>query len=707
MNIFTLSIADGLRGKPKNKGYTQQASIASLNELLQATQFDHVIGIFKDNERRDGNFISADAIVMDCDNDNTDQPDKWLTPAALAERLPDVAFYVVFSRNHMKVKHKGEKEHEKSARPRWHVYFPLSENISKAAVIRSLKERLLVLVPEFDSAAKDAARLFYGVEQPQGETYEGSLCIDEYLIVADVRSQNTDSQSATHTDGNTDGNTDVAHTGNTDNGGNISEGHRHTFLLNKAHECIKMYGIGQKAQALYYKAAEQCNPPSPVDEVNKIWADAVAFVNAIREKQERKVVTLPIVEKLLQHMGISVGYDVINKKSVITGIPAEHLPQNFYSLPEREQKEHACSALPLILQSHFKEQSYSNASLDVVKSTLSVIVASNPINPVRDMLMAEKWDGIDRIEKLHILLGLEYWTTENIFRRTFLEKWLHQAVALALNDEGRISPNFVLILQGEQGAGKTTFFKLLATRPEWFLEGRNIDLTRKDSLIEADKAWILELGELDATLKRDQALLKSIITAGQNTYRPPYAHEAINVVRRTAYCGTLNPAEALRDDTGSRRFAFITLKGKLDRVAMRELMTPDWCAMVWRQVYEKFYLERGADAFYLDDDDLAFSEAQNVANFTVPSTGEIELRDGLDWDSDVNTWVWYKLTELMDRIDGLREQRVDSRTLSRTIQKILRAFGRDPVKEGLKRIVHGVTQYKLPQKDTIYADNSK
>lgn len=190
MKAITLSVAQGIRGNAANKTYGAQAQITSYEDLTQAVQFDHVAGSFRNNERSNDNFISADCILMDCDNDHSDNPGEWLTPERLQERLPGVMFAVIHSKSHMKDK----KEH--TARPRFHVYYPLRKEATDAGHVKKLKEGLLAIVPEFDSNAKDAARFFYGVETPTGLVYEGAKCVDEAISFLEFLSQDEADEEA-------------------------------------------------------------------------------------------------------------------------------------------------------------------------------------------------------------------------------------------------------------------------------------------------------------------------------------------------------------------------------------------------------------------------------------------------------------------------------------------------------------------------------
>ena len=194
MKKITIAVATGIRGFAANKKYSTRAEITSLEDLKQAVQFDHVAGSFKDNERGNDRFITADCVMMDCDNDASENQDSWLSPEKLHDRLPGVMFAVIYSKSHMKDKK------ERTARPRFHVYFPLSEEITEAGNVARLKESLLAVVPEFDHNAKDAARFFFGVETPTGMVYEGAMCINEAPPIMEFLNQDeTDEEAQTQT----------------------------------------------------------------------------------------------------------------------------------------------------------------------------------------------------------------------------------------------------------------------------------------------------------------------------------------------------------------------------------------------------------------------------------------------------------------------------------------------------------------------------
>ena len=114
---FTLYTAN-CTGNEKNIHYPNQKVITAEADLKKAISYDHVCAKYQNDTRGDANFLVSDVVPMDCDNDHSDSPEEWITPQFLADNLCDVAFAVTYSRHHMLAK--GNK----SARPRFHVFFP-------------------------------------------------------------------------------------------------------------------------------------------------------------------------------------------------------------------------------------------------------------------------------------------------------------------------------------------------------------------------------------------------------------------------------------------------------------------------------------------------------------------------------------------------------------------------------------------------------
>lgn len=232
-------------GDEKNCSYPYKVVVNNPDELKDAVRFDHVCAEYRNGYRRNSNFVVSDCAVMDCDNDASNDPEDWITPEALIEELDDVSFAVTFSRHHMKSKN------GKTPRPKFHVYFKISE-IRDPDAYKDLKERIQQEYPFFDDNALDAGRFIYGSRSDDAVWHEGNTTIDVFIA---KRAQQT------------------SHV--------IPAGKRNATLSRFAGRVVKRYGHGDEAKAIFLEEAEKCDPPLPDEELDKIWASAGKFEKVV------------------------------------------------------------------------------------------------------------------------------------------------------------------------------------------------------------------------------------------------------------------------------------------------------------------------------------------------------------------------------------------------------------------------------------------
>lgn len=186
---FTLYTANCI-GNPQNSLYPDKVEINGADDMKAAVAYDHVCAEFRNSHRSNTEFLSADNIPMDCDNDHSDNPSDWVTPLEVAMAFPGVEFVVVYSRNNMLMKS------GKSPRPRFHVYFP-TQPITDSAEYIALKKRIAAEFPYFDKNALDSARLLFGVPNPQVEIYSGDMSVVDFLDNEDFEQWDNDSALVT------------------------------------------------------------------------------------------------------------------------------------------------------------------------------------------------------------------------------------------------------------------------------------------------------------------------------------------------------------------------------------------------------------------------------------------------------------------------------------------------------------------------------
>lgn len=196
---------------------------------------------------------------------------------------------------------------------------------------------------------------------------------------------------------------------------------------------------------------------------------------------------------------------------------------------------------------------------DRLIDSLIYISKENQYNPVKDYLI-ESYNYYLSNPDLTIFKQIsDTIQSDSKLKDKYIGRFLLQMIYIACSEEdSQTSSQYLLVLQGKQGIGKTTWLQNLLPqklKSKYFLGGRVLDLTNKDHIMETITNWLCEIGEISSTFRKsDQEALKNFITAFKDKFRLPYAKESIEQKRRTTLCGTTNDTEYLKDLTGTRRF---------------------------------------------------------------------------------------------------------------------------------------------------------
>lgn len=193
--------------------------------------------------------------------------------------------------------------------------------------------------------------------------------------------------------------------------------------------------------------------------------------------------------------------------------------------------------------------------ISFVPALLSALGDDHPYNPVSEWILSKAWDGEDRLPEFYATI-----TTEVAFplglKKILMFRWMLSAVAAALLPTG-FRGRGVLTLQGPQGIGKTSWCRSLV--PDSALRDEVIKLDHhldggKDSQIGAITHWIVEIGELDSSFRKDVARLKGFLTNDRDKVRRPYDRTEAEYQRRTVFLASVNQQDFLVDPTGNSRF---------------------------------------------------------------------------------------------------------------------------------------------------------
>ena len=285
------------------------------------------------------------------------------------------------------------------------------------------------------------------------------------------------------------------------------------------------------------------------------------------------------------------------------------------------------------------------ASKDLAYQSVRRKALEKVINPVADylnkchFLYDEEGGYIDKVcDALKTKPGFN-----NELKKILVTKWLLNAANIAFNN-GHDNSEGCLVLQGEQGCGKTTFIKKIV--PYEFLKtGLSLDPSDKDSVRQSTRYWVAELGELDSTMKSDQAKLKAFLTESVDEYRLPYAISPKRYPRTTIFYGSVNKEDFLKDETGSRRFWIIPVddvdNDSLDDLDMDQL---------WGEVMH--LLEKSENSLNLTRDELIMLESSNE-EFNIKGNVEIAVSSSFAWDTNKEDWIFTPTTEIARKL-GLK-----------------------------------------------------
>ena len=198
----------------------------------------------------------------------------------------------------------------------------------------------------------------------------------------------------------------------------------------------------------------------------------------------------------------------------------------------------------------YLEETYGLTSEKKIAAAIGIVANENGYHPIRDYLNGLSWDGTERIRTcLHHFLGADSGPYTYEALRLFLLGAIHRAFHPGCKFE------VMLCLVGGQGAGKSTFFRMLAVKGEWFSD----DLRKLDDdnvYRKLQGHWIIEMSEMIATANaKSIEEIKSFLSRQKEVYKIPYETHPEDRPRQCVFGGTSNALDFLPlDRAGNRRF---------------------------------------------------------------------------------------------------------------------------------------------------------
>lgn len=286
----------------------------------------------------------------------------------------------------------------------------------------------------------------------------------------------------------------------------------------------------------------------------------------------------------------------------------------------------------------YMETYYDLGARDKLDAALAIVGGQNRINEVSSYLQGLTWDGRPRLDGLlSEYLGAE----DNPYTRAVMRKSLCAAVARAIN--GGVKYDYMPILAGPQGIGKSTFLNILGKG--WFCDSLTT-FEGKEAAEVIQGMWIVEVGELTAFSRQETNSIKQFLSKRDDIYRAAYGRRTERHVRRCVFFGTSNDSEFLKDATGNRRFWPVDVGiNEVKKSVWNDL--PKEVDQIWAEAYARWMT--GENLFMPKEIEYLAIEAQE--NHSETSEKEGLVLDFLDTEVPEN-WEAMSISQRRQFLQG-------------------------------------------------------
>lgn len=310
-----------------------------------------------------------------------------------------------------------------------------------------------------------------------------------------------------------------------------------------------------------------------------------------------------------------------------------------------------------------------------ITETLQAIAHLYEHHPVKYYLENLKWDEQARLDTwLEMYCG----APDNIYVRQVGAKSLISAVARIMTPG--VQNDSILVLEGEQGIGKSSLCRILggAWSAEIIIDPKNA----KETVGDMQGAWIIEAAEMEFVKKADVQSMKAFMTRGTDKVRLPYDRFAKILPRNCVFIGTINPSadnKYLHDATGNRRFWPIAIKD-----VNMELLKQDRDQLF----AEAYYRFKQGERHYITDVRVKKIAQEETAKRT----------SGEAWQDIIENWInttslktnKIKMVDIAVDVLGLSAQLYNRHSQSRISQALKNLgyepkLGRNPVNQAVER----------------------
>jgi len=287
-------------------------------------------------------------------------------------------------------------------------------------------------------------------------------------------------------------------------------------------------------------------------------------------------------------------------------------------------------------------------SENAIANTTLQLGKENAFHPVQRYLKSIQWDGVSRLDSL--LLKYCGATGEAEYLSAVGRKFMVAAVARVFHPGVKF--DHVLILEGAQGIGKSTFVSTLGG--QWTSDTLR-DISGKDVIDDMRGRWLIEIGEL-ASLNRAEANdLKAFITRTHDVARKAYGRRSQTYPRQCVFVGTTNDDEYLKDSTGGRRFWPVTCTS-FNIPQLQKDREQLWAeALACYQLGEPLYLEDASVREIAEDEQAGRMIVDEIVNQVRSIVSKPEFPREFTFD---DVWLAMNGNDFLKRADYQTQLRI-------------------------------------------------
>jgi predicted P-loop ATPase len=325
-------------------------------------------------------------------------------------------------------------------------------------------------------------------------------------------------------------------------------------------------------------------------------------------------------------------------------------------------------------------------SLATIAEGVSHAANAHRFHPVKEYLEGlPDWDGKPRLDYY-----LSYITdnAQTDFLRLAGRFFLIAMVARIFRPGVKF--DYMLVLEGKQGQGKSSFFRILAD--PWFSE-TPFEIGTNEGNMAIQGVWLQEMAEMGMFSRSEDTAFKSFLAITKDKFRRPYDRRPIEVPRVCMFGGTTNLDQYLKDQTGNRRIWPVRCT-EVDN---------EWLRLNREQLFaEAIIAFRAGERFYpTPQEEALYFEPEQRTRLSVDAWEEtIALFVG---DPKEKLTNFYTALDLLIKACGMERSKIDE--ANRATSRV----GRIMVKLGWERVREPTGHYRRwgyvrPEKERIRAE---